>query len=567
MALIALGMTLPFELEKPWLAAGPFLVTNVELILGLFLLLATWTGRRQIAARTAFPGGRGWLLAIGCGVLLSTWFAPDHSLNAVKAALRLAAGAALALAVPLVVRTRRAWWGTAAALAAGALAAALAGLAESWPNRELAWLAPFRPAPTVAGQFIRLSGTFDYANQAAMFFEAVVPFWVMGGWLVYRRLPGRRSRLIFLFPFLLLSLVFLQAIFLTLSRAALVTLVLTGLLLPLALGRRGRGEQRTPWLVFAAATFLVAAGNLLLNPAFLLRLQSEGDSTWYHLQLDVTPVLRLETDEIKEVPVTLTNEGALAWRSAGRQPINLAARWIHLASGLQVAEPRWPFPEPVFPGETVTLAVPLAAPPYPGRYRLEWDVVQEQITWFGAKNGRLVSSQVTIDPGPDAAARPVDRLPAGAGSAVWTFPPSIPGRLTLWRTALTLLGRRPWLGIGLDNFRLTYGPVLGQSAWNETVHTNSWLLELLVSLGWLGAAPFLLWLGWLGVSRARALRRPAVTAEQIAAAAALLAFFIHGLFDFFLLFNATGLLFWLLVGLAAAADRLPAGASRGDKAP
>jgi hypothetical protein len=36
---------------------------------------------------------------------------------------------------------------------------------------------------------------------------------------------------------------------------------------------------------------------------------------------------------------------------------------------------------------------------------------------------------------------------------------------------------------------------------------------------------------------------------QTALAAGLLAFYIHGFFDFFLLFNATGLLFWLLTAL------------------
>jgi TM2 domain-containing membrane protein YozV len=47
----------------------------------------------------------------------------------------------------------------------------------------------------------------------------------------------------------------------------------------------------------------------------------------------------------------------------------------------------------------------------------------------------------------------------------------------------------------------------------------------------------------------RTLRRPDLTMWQVALAAGLLAFFIHGFLDFFLLFNATGLLFWLLAGL------------------
>ena len=44
------------------------------------------------------------------------------------------------------------------------------------------------------------------------------------------------------------------------------------------------------------------------------------------------------------------------------------------------------------------------------------------------------------------------------------------------------------------------------------------------------------------------LRRPDVTVWQAAVAAGLLAYLLHGLLDYFLLFNATGLLFWLLLG-------------------
>jgi membrane-bound metal-dependent hydrolase YbcI (DUF457 family) len=70
-----------------------------------------------------------------------------------------------------------------------------------------------------------------------------------------------------------------------------------------------------------------------------------------------------------------------------------------------------------------------------------------------------------------------------------------------------------------------------------------------VSLGLVGSLPFFAWLLLLLIDMGRKLRQPTVTLWQMAIAAGLLAYFIHGLLDYFLLFNTTALLFWLLVGL------------------
>src|SRR5690606_21128605 len=126
----------------------------------------------------------------------------------------------------------------------------------------------------------------------------------------------------------------------------------------------------------------------------------------------------------------------------------------------------------------------------------------------------------------------------------WEFAAPIPGRLTLWRTAGQLWWARPLAGVGLDNFRLLYGRPLGAESWNTTIHTNNWYVETLVSSGLLGSLPFFLLLALLVVDIVRVLRGPAATAWQAAVAAGLLAYLIHGFLDYFLLFNATGLLFW-----------------------
>ncbi len=104
------------------------------------------------------------------------------------------------------------------------------------------------------------------------------------------------------------------------------------------------------------------------------------------------------------------------------------------------------------------------------------------------------------------------------------------------------------LGIGLDNFRLVYGRLLQADSWNDTIHTNNWYLEFLVGGGLLAALPFFAWLAWEGRVAWSQLRQRPVDPWQVAIVASLLTFFSHGMVDFFLLFNSTGLLFWLLVG-------------------
>jgi hypothetical protein len=201
----------------------------------------------------------------------------------------------------------------------------------------------------------------------------------------------------------------------------------------------------------------------------------------------------------------------------------------------------------VRPGESISLVIPVKAPRQEGEYKVIWDMVQENIVWFGQKSGIVSNSQVTVLENPraseDAAAR---EMPLVKGTE---YVPPIPGRLTLWTVAWRQFQRYPLLGIGLDNFRLTYGRELGYSNWNESVHTNNWYWETLVSLGLVGSLPFFAWLLLLLIDMGRKLRQPTVTLWQMAIAAGLLAYFIHGLLDYFLLFNTTALLFWLLVGL------------------
>lgn len=542
MALCLLAVMLPFEFDQPLLAIGPLAVTNVELVLGIVLggaAVLWWLERPPL-------GGQGhwwWVLIVFVGVLLlSAVLAPSHTANALKATFRVGSGILLALAVPiLLTNNRQRAWLLVALLTGGIIAAGI-GLAELLSGREWQWLAPLRSGTTVTGQFMRLTSPFDYANQASMYFEALIPLlvvalirsWQKKAWLA----AGGIS---------LLILLFLQASFLTLSRSGFTTIAIVGVVMALLIPANRRHLAK-PWLGLTLLVVVFALFNTAVSDVFRLRFASTGENDWYLAQWQVPETLTFTSGEVQPVEITVQNNGALTWDENHTQPIRLGGRWILQPDEQQVSEPRWPFAQPLFPGETAVLTIPLKAPTIEGEYTLIWDVVQEEVTWFGSKSGIYATSQVIVHP-PTAVqtATPIETT-----TEAWRYSLPIPPRRTLWWLAWQQLQGRPLLGIGLDNFRLTYGAMLNATEWNETIHTNNWYLEFLVGGGMIGGTLFFAWLLRLGIDGLYRLRSPSTTADhlwQMGFLASLLAYVVHGLLDFFLLFNATGLLFWLLVGL------------------
>lgn len=545
-ALLLLAASLPFELERPVLPLGPIVLTNVEVVLLAVLGLALLAG--PAPHRPRLP--RAWIILalwFVAAMLLAAAAAPAFRGNALKAALRTVEGMLLVPAVLWLAPTAR--YGRLVALGlVGSVAAAVAvGLAEQAAGYDFAWLAAFRSAPTFAGPFLRLSGPLDYANQAAMMIEATIPLL----FALTLEFAARRHTLATLG--LVALLFFIQAAILTFSRAGFVTLLVVSAFVA-ALRVRHPGTARRaarPWAGLALLIAAVVVANWLLSPTFRLRLRSDVDGEWYRTVLQAPAELTLAPAERLVVPLVVTNSGALPWRTTGSKPVVLGARW-QLADGRGELQDRlrWPLPRAVAPGETVTLDVALFAPTQPGDYRLIWDMVQEGVNWFDARGDAETSTLVKVaGTGVENPAAQAARI---APSLAFDAP--LPGRRVLWAIAARLIERYPLTGIGLDNYRLTYSGYLPDdplpgTALDQTVHTNNWYLETLVSVGIVGTAPFLLWLLLLIWDIIHLLRRPSTAPLLVAAGASLLTFTLHGLLDYFLLFNATALLFWTITAL------------------
>jgi hypothetical protein len=549
-ALLALAIILPFELEAPWLRLGPLVLTNVEIVLAITLLLAAAAGPAAESPRLP----RLWLaLALWfiVGLVVAAWLAPEFRANAIKATLRTVQGLLLLPAVTWLAPTERRGRWVVVALLVGGIAAAAIGLAEHLAGYDFSQLTIFRREATYAGPFLRLSGPFDYANQAAMYFEATLPFLFAMTILAAR---GRRRPLVAVG---LLSLaLYVQAIILTFSRAGFVSLLLVSIFIAALLYWRGDTRRLSAaWVGLAVGIAALVAVNWLVSPYFRLRLQSDVDTEWYRSEIAVPEELSLAAGEIQAIPVTITNRGALPWQETGPNPFRLGARWQTAdGRGELTEQPLWPLPATLPPGMATTIQVDLRAPRADGEYHLIWDMLHENVNWFDARGDVQTITRVTVAGDTDLAPETDGNSSPDTFTEPLEFDAPLPGRRALWAIALRLIRERPLTGIGLDNYRLTYSQYLTDdpmpnTALDQTVHSNNWYLETIVSAGLFGALPFLLWILLLTWSIIRRHRQSQITLLQVAAGAGLLIFFVHGLLDYFLLFNATATLFWMIVAL------------------
>ncbi len=98
-------------------------------------------------------------------------------------------------------------------------------------------------------------------------------------------------------------------------------------------------------------------------------------------RVEGAPPPRLESGRTVTVEVAVTNTGAASW-TEGR-PFRLAYHWLRPDGSVAMWDgPRTELPLPLPAGGTVRVRARVVAPPRPGRYLLQWDVVEEHVRWL-----------------------------------------------------------------------------------------------------------------------------------------------------------------------------------------
>lgn len=545
-----LALVAPFEMTQPLLRVPGQSITNLEA--ALICAFAVWGS--AIVWLREWPRWMQWRtpltspwLALLAALAIASAAAPAFRANAFHMTGRLAAAFGIyQLTVSGVTTRSRLRLAIGLVVAAGVGVSLLAILEYAQVPPVLTALKAFRPGITVVGSQLRAGGSLQYPTIASMYLEIVFAFGV--GLLLTAIDEARHGRAAFWFVTLL---VIAEAITLTFTRAGVISIVAV-LMLAGTVRLRLRGRDAGVMLVAALGVLIaLIVGASRSAESMWLRFTSEGQESWYRASVEAPSELTFASGATSFVPIRVTNTGRLPWDSQGEPPFLLSYHWLQAQGDRFVGFEgvRTPFAKPVAPDAAVDMRAEVWGPRQPGRYRLEWDVVVEHRLWFSTEPGASrTMSWATVAGAPSAA--PVRTTPP------WR-PTVRPGRLELWAAAVRMIDAHPLLGVGPDNFRLSYGAYAGLTGADPRIHTNDMYLEVLTGGGLVAGAAFV-WLLWrAGECLLAGVRRVAESqgALAVAIAAAGLAIGLHALVDSFLSFGPTYVLFALTLGCAAACAR------------
>jgi len=539
---------LPFESWLPQIPAGHLTVTTLEAVWGLAILF--WFAslvleRRMPRVPLAVLGALTALLLVN---LASAALADGDKSDALVFVGRSTAGWLLFLAVADSVRDLGGLRAAIRTIVFAAAVSAVLGLLLLIVSN----LSPHLGLRTFyAAGAVRLTGTFDYPNIAAMAYEASA---LLGLGLI--ALDWRRRRRLVWLEIAGVALITV-AMMLTLSRGAAVggaVGLLTVAVLAFVAQRR-----RLAGALAASAVFVVVATILVqLAVAPIQRLLTDAEQGLYGATYEA-PAAATTTEGTASITVRVTNTGSLTWNVPGGDRFELGYHLLDPGTTSILADGTAKFPlGSVAPGQAATTTATITAPNPTLTYDIAWDVVRNGYSWFSDRGVAAATTRV----GAQVASAPP---PTGTGGVVQLDTSQIgPSRSELWTAAAKMILDRPVLGVGPGTYRLRYAGYIGLGPGAVETHSNNLYLQLAAETGILGLLAFLavVVLAVAPLVR-RLLERPAGTLSAPASTrtwivgaalvAAVAAFLGHGTVDYFFSFNPTNGLWWATLGLVLAA--------------
>jgi hypothetical protein len=106
------------------------------------------------------------------------------------------------------------------------------------------------------------------------------------------------------------------------------------------------------------------------------------------------PPATIRAGQQQTLIVSVKNESSATWPSRGQAnlnyQVNIGNHWLD-GTTLKIVvndDGRKGLPYDLKPGDEIQLSLTVTAPPKPGKYILEIDVVQEGVSWFGLKGSK-----------------------------------------------------------------------------------------------------------------------------------------------------------------------------------
>lgn len=145
-------------------------------------------------------------------------------------------------------------------------------------------------------------------------------------------------------------------------------------------------------------------------------------------------------NQTRTVRIGITNVGNSAWPAGGAHPVRLSMHFMTGPTGAWLTDQRFTLPSDVGSGQTVTLDIPVTAPPTSSAAVLQATMVKEDELWFKQWGTLLVSVQ---------GATWMASYDAGAIPRTWTH-----GQTQTFAVVVTNTGNQVWPAGGSSPVRL-----------------------------------------------------------------------------------------------------------------
>lgn len=443
--------------------------------------------------------------------------------DAVKAAARLAAGGLLfvfarASAAPgesdRLGRT----------LAVAGAVAAVAGLLDiATPALATPLFAAFRAKVTTSAFGVRATGTFEHANQLSAFLELALPFGLL--WLAAPGAARRGAATAGL-------LAGVACLMWAMSRAGWAAGG-AGLALALFLARRRLPRPGRVALLAGTVPLVLLATSPRLRGRLLWPAVRPPFAAAYAYKATPSP------------RIVVTNTGSVRWAATGPDRVRLSVFGRRLTPPPKEAEAFLDLPHDAGPDETVEVPIDPAGTLPPGRYLHVYEVVHPSYGYGTQWDLPPLSGETIVTRG---------HATLRYGGDGGPLRPPFATRPQLWAAAWRAFRERPSFGWGPGMFQRFSTAWLAGVQHDPRLHPNELYLHHLAE----GGLPAFLALLAVGIAAARRLaprwRGRGTSLGACAGAGALLAWFLHGFADSFILFNGTGWAFWVALAAACPAD-------------
>jgi len=113
------------------------------------------------------------------------------------------------------------------------------------------------------------------------------------------------------------------------------------------------------------------------------------------------PPRALGASEKAALDLTVTNRSSVEWRHdiPGGRHICIGNHWLQADGAIAIPDDgRAYLPRTVVPGEHVEIRLGVQAPPVPGSYLVEIDLVQERVCWFAERGSATARAGVAVRP-------------------------------------------------------------------------------------------------------------------------------------------------------------------------